>query len=126
MIPCTNDLADPNVMGLWYPGTFYCPDWNDDHHLYQTYRANVHTWIRLAVHRCDPERRALKGKECASETAINDFFSSRVFTMQMQRQAPNLEYKENIQEFSRKYFVDTFYNHPMNNVTAIGKEYNVR
>ena len=34
MIPCTNELEDPDGIELWYPGTLYCPEWSDKHVLY--------------------------------------------------------------------------------------------
>jgi hypothetical protein len=67
MVQCHNEFIDPNVEGLWYPGKLYCPDWTDDHNLLGTYRHNIHSWVRLAVHKCDPERRAKIGKKCASD-----------------------------------------------------------
>jgi hypothetical protein len=59
MVPCTNEYVDPNVMELWYPGTIYCPDWNDEHVLFATYRHNLNAWLRFSVKRCDKEARAL-------------------------------------------------------------------
>ena len=81
MIPCTNEFIDPNVVDLWYPGTIYCPDWTDRHRLLASYRHNIHSWLRLAVHRCDPERRALEGKECASDDEINEFLFKNIYTV---------------------------------------------
>jgi hypothetical protein len=85
MVPCVNDFVDENVRDLWYPGVIYCPDWQDKHNLFATYRHSIHSWIRLAVHKCDPERRALVDKKCANETEINDFFNSYIYNVQMQR-----------------------------------------
>jgi hypothetical protein len=51
--------------------------------MYTNYRETVSSWFRLAVHKCNPERRALKGKTCASEEEINEFFTQNIFAMQV-------------------------------------------
>jgi hypothetical protein len=81
MVPCTNDYVDPIAAELWYPGTLYCPDWQDRHVLYATYRQDIHAWLRLAVKRCDKEERALLGKTCASDEEINDFLATTIYTI---------------------------------------------
>ena len=124
MVPCENKFVDPNVKDLWYPGIIYCPDWQDRHRLYGTYRHNIHSWLRLAVHRCDPERRAAVGKECADEEEINQFFFANIYTVQLQRAAPSMDAADYM-DFVREYFVDINFQHPINNVTVTGKEYNI-
>ena len=124
MKPCINQFLDPNSVDLWYPGTFYCPEWTDDHVLYNTYRGDIHTWIRLSVHRCDPERRALMGKECATDDKIDEFFSKNIFNMQMSRQAPDLDF--DTREFAKRYSVDIWYSNPVTNVSTQGKEFVIK
>jgi hypothetical protein len=85
MKACHIDGISQEVELLWYPGTIYCPDWNDEHVMFTNYREAITSWFRVAVHRCNPERRALKGKTCASDDDINDFFSQNIFTMQVAR-----------------------------------------
>jgi hypothetical protein len=45
------------------------------------YYHDEYSWFRLAVHRCDKERRALKGKSCATEDQIDKFFETNLFSM---------------------------------------------
>ena len=81
MIPCQNEYMPNTTKDAWYPGTFYCPDWSEDHSLYATYKHDIKSYFRLEVHRCDPERRAKVGKECASRYDINLWFSKRIYAM---------------------------------------------
>lgn len=75
------DGLDPEYDHPFYPGKIYCPDWKDEHMMFSDWNAPVSSWFFLAVHKCDPDRRALKGKECASDEKINDFFDENIFSL---------------------------------------------
>jgi hypothetical protein len=46
--------------------------------------------MRLVVHLCDPEERALKGKACASRHEINEFLYSSIINLKIQKSSPDL------------------------------------
>ena len=79
MVACQNEYLEPLVQA-WYPGIIYCPDWKDNHTLSKNYLYETHSWSRLAVHRCDSEKRALVNKTCASDEEINKWLSQTIYT----------------------------------------------
>jgi hypothetical protein len=80
MKKCTIDGEDDR----WIT-PIYCPDWSNQHVMFSNWEKEKYTWFRLAVHKCDPERRALKGKTCASEDEINEYFNQYFFLMDVSK-----------------------------------------
>ena len=33
MIPCVNEFMSEAMQNSFYPGTFYCPEWDENHYL---------------------------------------------------------------------------------------------
>ena len=59
---------DKHKIDIWNIGQHYfCPDYKDSDFLYGDYNQRKASWLRLAIHDCDPEKRALEGKECKSK-----------------------------------------------------------
>lgn len=56
---CDNDEPNHEV---WSIGQhFFCPDYSDSDFLYGDYYQAKASWLRLAVHKCDPKKRAIHG-----------------------------------------------------------------
>ena len=81
--------------------------------MFRTYLYSIHTWFRLAVHRCDPERRAQVNKTCASSEEIDDWLSSNLFLSQGSIQSPIMDTYSKT-KITKKYFKDNWYHHPIN------------
>jgi len=41
----------------------YCPDFNDNHFIYGDYSTTQYSWLKLAIHYCDPSLRTCEEKE---------------------------------------------------------------
>ena len=63
------------------PGPIYCPDFEEHHRLMANYNFQRRAWLRISVHVCDNETRALVGKECASDAEIQDYFDTNLFVL---------------------------------------------
>jgi hypothetical protein len=79
MVPCDVENAGEIYKQLWHPGLVYCPEWSDEHALFTNYNYDIHSWLRLAVHKCDPEQRAKVGKSCKSDQEIDKYFDSNLY-----------------------------------------------
>ena len=42
--------------------------------MYGDYNQVKSSWMRLAIHECDPAKRALEKKKCKSHDEIEDYF----------------------------------------------------
>lgn len=50
---------------------YYCPDFNETHIIHGAFWAPKFSWLRLAIHACDPSdeakaKRSVENKECKS------------------------------------------------------------
>ena len=80
MVKCKQEMIEsPYRHDQYFPGYVYCPDWSDKHELRASYRHNLKSWVRLAVHKCDNETRALEGKVCKSDEEINQWLYSNIY-----------------------------------------------
>jgi hypothetical protein len=57
MVKCEIEGAGDNYKKFWHSGNVYCPEWSDEHSLYANYNYDIHSWLRLAVHKCNPVER---------------------------------------------------------------------
>ena len=64
----------------------YCPDFSEKHYLKNDYNNIRSSWMRLALHECDPS----KTQKCASTSEINDYFNKNILSLQMKVVKPNL------------------------------------
>ena len=111
-------------MPLFYPGKLWCPDYSEDDFLKANYNYGRHAWMRLVLHHCDPEERALEGKDCADIDEINEYTHKYIFSMSYQKMTPTID-KIDIHDNFKKYYVDADYSTPINNNTVVGKEFNI-
>lgn len=51
--------------------------------------------MRLAIHECDEEKRALEGKKCASKEDIQEYFKRTIVDLQMFQTKPSLTEYDN-------------------------------
>lgn len=69
---------------------YYCPDFGDDDILYGDYYIPKNSWLRLAMHECDPTKRALLGKTCESKENIENYFQLKILNLQIESVKPDL------------------------------------
>ena len=126
MVECENEFIDEALVALWYTGKLYCPDYSEEDFMQSNYNYKKHSWMRLVVHRCDPEERALEGKDCAPIEEINEYVHSYVFSLSYQKMTPTIDSDSiYIKDTFQKYYVDADYSTPINNLTAVGKEFSI-
>jgi hypothetical protein len=90
MVPCDIEGAGDIYKRLWHPGLIYCPEWTDHHSLFANYNYDIHSWLRLAVHKCDLEAREKIGKTCKTDAEIDKYFDSNLYAGTLFQQAPDL------------------------------------
>ena len=69
MVPC--DSLTEHDGGWKADATRFCPDYSDSDILFGSFYTERYSWLRLAVHRCDPREKILVNgrtvnKQCAS------------------------------------------------------------
>lgn len=71
IVDCDKKDKKENSNDVWNVGQiYYCPDYKDSDFLYSDYDQEKASWMRLAIHECDPKKRALEGKKCKSKKQI--------------------------------------------------------
>lgn len=88
--------------------------------------------MRLVIHLCNPEERALEGKTCASRHEINEFLYSSIINVKIQKSSPDLvlegKGKVNLTNANNMYYTytqDFLYDVPASNLTVVGYEFNI-
>lgn len=64
----------------------FCPDFKDTDILRGSYYTKKYSWLRLAVHRCDPNDLIMKNgrkvrKTCASKSEQDEFFKNNILSL---------------------------------------------
>ena len=88
--------------------------------------------MRLVIHLCNPDERALEGKTCANRHEINEFLYSSIINVKIQKSSPDLvlegKGKVNLTNANNMYYTytqDFLYDVPASNLTVVGYEFNV-
>lgn len=66
---------------------YYCPDFDESHFIHGAFWAPKFSWLRLAIHVCDPseEAKALRSeenKECKTEQESFDYFEKTIIGLE--------------------------------------------
>jgi len=82
MVPCEDISWVPDdLIKKWYVGQFYCPDYTNEHFMLASYYHDEYSMVWYDIMKCDPEERALLGKECASNDEIDDYMESNAISL---------------------------------------------
>ena len=100
----------------------FCPEYRDNDIFKGSYYSDKYSWLRLAVHRCDPtdlieKNGELVNKTCASHEEQNNFFEQNILSLMINKQDPALHSPV---DAVRKINSDTHYSVKANKLT----EYN--
>ena len=77
--------CNPNIGGWDVSMPNYCPDYRSTDILKGNYFTNKYSWLRLAVHRCDPNEIINgKNKSCASKEEQDQYFKDTILSLTVQ------------------------------------------
>ena len=120
MVECDHEYVEAEVKELWYPGKFYCPDWQDEHVLHTNYNYANHTWFRVAIHYCDEEERQKVGKTCESMEEIRKYLDTFTYSLSYQQMAPDLT---KVDDFIRNYYYLPIYTNHQSHDSVKAQEF---
>ena len=95
-----NNTVGEVLNGYDQSATKFCPKYGKNDILYGSFYTDKYAWLRLAVHRCDPNELVMKdGKEmnktCASREEQDKFFQENILAFQFNNTIPALQTREN-------------------------------
>ena len=66
--------------------TMFCPEYRDTDIFRGSYYSKEYSWLRLGVHRCNPNEYIMKNglrvkKQCASKQEQDKFFGSHILSL---------------------------------------------
>lgn len=74
---------------------------SDEHYLKNDHETAKNSWMRLALHECDPKK---MGKDkCANRTAIDTYFRQNIISMYAMTVKPNLKNYKNKVPLYKKF-----------------------
>ena len=84
MVQCNTNIENDGGWDISMP--HYCPDYRSTDIIKGNYYSNKYSWLRLAVHRCDPndliiENKVEKNKTCASKEEQDQYFKDTILSM---------------------------------------------
>ena len=98
MVPCKSNSEFDG--GFDESATMFCPKYSDDDIMFGSYYNKKYAWLRLAVHRCDPNEfvtidgRTQK-KKCASRVEQDKYFNDNILSFLVNSPSPNLQQDDN-------------------------------
>ena len=98
MVPCQSNSEFDG--GFDESATMFCPQYSDDDIMFGSYYNTKYAWLRLAVHRCNPNDTVTidgveQQKQCANRTEQDKYFNDHILSFLVNQQAPNLQDHEN-------------------------------
>lgn len=58
LVKCTGKpIVTDKLKKTWYYGQFYCPDFSDQHYMYQNYFNDVSSWLKFRIDKCNSTER---------------------------------------------------------------------
>ena len=99
MVPCPRNNLNDN--GWSMSATMWCPKFKETDILRGSFYSTKYSWLRLAVHRCDPNETIIKNgkkqkKKCASKDEQNKYFQSTILSLLINKQEPDLETRSHV------------------------------
>ena len=94
MVPCKKNHE---FDGGWdQNSTFFCPDYGKDDLLYGGYYSEKYSWLRLVIHRCDPNEIIVVNKKkvkksCATRDEQDTFFAENILNVLIHNTEPSLQ-----------------------------------
>ena len=84
MVPCEEEFENNGNWDL--SATSFCPEFRETDIMRGSYYTKRFSWLRLAVHRCDPNDLIKKGdkmvkKTCASREDQDKFFEDNILSV---------------------------------------------
>ena len=124
LTPCNKNHESDN--GWDFKAPMYCPEFKSTDILKGSYYTKQYSWLRLAVHRCDPTEKVMidgrmRNKQCASRQEQDIFFENKVLTVLINKQEPNLKNHE--EKHIMKRNKDLLYSAKVNNGMVTFYEY---
>ena len=90
----------PGAAEAWKTGIpkYYCPDFDESHHIHGAFWAPKFSWLRLAIHVCDSSKEAKakrtgENKECKTEQESFEYFEKHIIGLETISKEASIEKK---------------------------------
>lgn len=92
----------------WMVGVpkFYCPYFDETHIIHGAFWASKFSWLRLAIHVCDPSeeakaKRSTPNKECKTEQESFDYFEQNIIGLTTMSKVASIDESFSMNLYSR-------------------------